>query len=162
MNTCKRIGLIGQIVTVIGFAAALSACGDEASSGAASASSASTAAVGTSSSSTPSTTSSSTSSSSSTTSTSSPAPSSEPQSVSLAWTPPTENTDGSALTNLSGYEIYYGTSSSSLTQKISLNSVGLSDYVVENLTAGTWYFQVIAINAAGVQSGPSSLVSVRI
>ena len=31
-------------------------------------------------------------------------------SATLSWTPPTENTDGSPLTNLSGFQIHYGTS----------------------------------------------------
>ena len=30
-------------------------------------------------------------------------------SMSLSWTPPTQNTDGSALTDLAGYKLYYGT-----------------------------------------------------
>jgi hypothetical protein len=35
-------------------------------------------------------------------------------------------------------------------------------YVVSNLTAGTWYFEVTAVNSAGVDSGPSSTVSATI
>lgn len=31
-------------------------------------------------------------------------------SATLSWTPPTKNTDGSRLTDLAGYKIYYGTS----------------------------------------------------
>jgi hypothetical protein len=84
------------------------------------------------------------------------------QSVTLSWAAPTENTDGTALTNLAGFDIYYGTTASSLTQKISVNTVGLLTYVVENLTSGTWYFEVVAVNASGVQSGPSSVVNVTI
>ena len=83
-------------------------------------------------------------------------------SVTLSWAAPTENTDGSALTNLAGFDIYYGSSAASLTQKISIASVGLLTYVVPNLNSGTWYFEVVAVNAAGVQSGPSSVVSVTI
>src|SRR4029453_5899928 len=37
-------------------------------------------------------------------------------SATLSWTPPTRNTDGTTLTNLPGYRIYYGTSSGSLTR----------------------------------------------
>ena len=35
-------------------------------------------------------------------------------------TPPTQNTDGSALTDLAGMRVYYGTSASSLTQVLDL------------------------------------------
>ena len=83
-------------------------------------------------------------------------------SITLAWDAPTENTNGSALTNLAGFQILYGTSSTSLTQKISINSVGILSYVVENLTPGTWYFEVVAVNSAGEVSGPSTVVSATI
>lgn len=82
-----------------------------------------------------------------------------PTSVTLSWTAPTTNTDGSALTNLSGFDIYYGRSADDLTQKISLGTVGQLSYVIENLSAGTWYFEVIAINSSGVESGPSTTAS---
>ncbi|HZT05298.1 MAG TPA: fibronectin type III domain-containing protein [Steroidobacteraceae bacterium] len=72
--------------------------------------------------------------------------------VSLNWTPPTENTDGTPLTNLSGYDIHYGTQSGDYTQTISLSNPGLAEYVVDNLTPGTYYFSVTAVNSAGTES----------
>jgi hypothetical protein len=83
-------------------------------------------------------------------------------SVTLSWSAPTENTNGSALTNLTGYIIYYGPSASAMTQTIDINTVGMLTYVVDNLSAGTWYFQIVEVNAAGVQSNPSVTVSVSI
>jgi hypothetical protein len=83
-------------------------------------------------------------------------------SITLSWAAPTENTDGSALTDLSGYEIHYGTTATQLTQKISIGTVGISNYVVENLGSGTWYFEVVAVNTIGVESAPSSMVSITI
>ena len=82
--------------------------------------------------------------------------------VTLSWSAPTENTNGSALTNLTGYIIYYGTSASAMTQTIDINTVGMLTYVVDNLSAGSWYFQIVAVNAAGVQSSPSATVSASI
>lgn len=79
-------------------------------------------------------------------------------SASLSWTPPTENTDGSALT-LAGYEIRYGRSAGDLSQSVSIDNPGLSTYVLENLTAGTWYFAVAALNAQGVSSSLSNVAS---
>jgi hypothetical protein len=83
-------------------------------------------------------------------------------SVTLSWTAPTENTNGTALTNLAGFDIHYGNSAGAMTRKISINSVGNLSYVIDDLNAGTWYFEVYAINAFGVQSGPSSTVSTTI
>jgi len=98
----------------------------------------------------------------STSSSSRTASSASADSVTLSWSAPTENTNGSALTNLSGYVIYYGTSPSAMTQTIDINTVGMLTYVVDNLSAGSWYFQIVAVNAAGVQSSPSATVNVNI
>jgi hypothetical protein len=84
------------------------------------------------------------------------------ENVTLSWSAPTENTNGSALTNLSGYIIYYGTSASAMTQTIDINTVGMLTYVVGDLSAGNWYFQIVAVNAAGVESSPSATVNASI
>lgn len=76
----------------------------------------------------------------------------------LSWLPPTENTDGSQLTNLSGYRIYYGTSAGTLNQSIDVSNAGLSNYVVQNLSPATWYFAVKAV-AGGVESNLSNVAS---
>src|SRR6266702_2017750 len=60
----------------------------------------------------------------------------------LDWMPPTENSDGSVLTNLAGYTVYYGTSASNLTQSVKITNPGLSAYTLSNLSSGTWYFAV--------------------
>jgi hypothetical protein len=80
----------------------------------------------------------------------------------LDWTPPTENTDGSVLTNLAGYEVHYGTSPDKLTQIVKLANPGLTSYVVDNLTTGTWYFAVTSYAASGTESSNSGVVSTTI
>lgn len=82
--------------------------------------------------------------------------------VTLSWTPPTSNTNGTALTNLAGYQINYGTSASALTQTVNVAGVGVTNYVVDNLTPGTWYFSVSAYNSSGVQSTPSAVVAIAV
>jgi hypothetical protein len=77
-------------------------------------------------------------------------------SATLNWTPPTQNTDGSPLSDLSGYIIFYGTNASSLSQQISLSDPSLSTYVVPGLSTGTWYFAVKAVTTSGVDSGFSN------
>jgi hypothetical protein len=80
-------------------------------------------------------------------------------SASLGWTAPTKNTDGTALTNLAGYTIHYGTSAGALTQTVQLAIPGATSYVVSNLSAGVYYFAVSAYSAAGTQSANSSVSS---
>ena len=75
------------------------------------------------------------------------------------WHPPTQNTNGSTITNLAGYTIFYGTNKSDLTSSVKLANPGLTSYVVENLAAGTYYFGVTAYNSAGASSSVSGIVS---
>jgi Putative Ig domain len=77
----------------------------------------------------------------------------------LDWTPPTDNTDGTSLTNLAGYQINYGTTANDLTQTVRIANPGLTSYMVTDLSIGTWYFAVEAYNTAGVLSAPSNVVS---
>lgn len=79
--------------------------------------------------------------------------------ASLTWLPPTENTDGSSLTNLAGYRIVYGASATQLTQSIQVTNVGMSSYVVEDLAPGTYYFAVRAYTSAGAESADSNVVA---
>jgi len=83
-------------------------------------------------------------------------------SVTLDWTPPTENTDGSTMTNLAGYTVHYGTDRTKLTQSIKVSNAGVATFVVDNLTAGTWYFSVTSFNAQGVESTYSGVVSTKV
>lgn len=82
--------------------------------------------------------------------------------VTLQWTPPTENTNGSALTNLSGYNIHYGTASGDYTQTISVSNAGIATYVVDDLGPGTYYFSVGAVNSKGTESPLSSEVAATV
>jgi hypothetical protein len=77
----------------------------------------------------------------------------------LAWVVPSKNTDGSALTNLAGYRIYYGTRADSLTEVIDVPTIGATDYVIDNLTAGTYYFSIRTYTSAGTESALSKIVS---
>jgi Fibronectin type III domain len=80
-------------------------------------------------------------------------------SAELSWMPPTENTDGSVLADLAGYEIRYGRSSTELSATIDLTNPSLNRYLVENLSAGTWYFAVTSVNSQGARSAPSNVAS---
>ncbi len=78
--------------------------------------------------------------------------------ASVTWQAPTLRQDGSALTNLAGYRVYYGTSANSLTNSIAVNDAGANNYQVTSLAAGTYYFAVSAIDSDGTES-PLSLTA---
>lgn len=77
----------------------------------------------------------------------------------LDWIPPTQNTDESPLTDLAGYRVYWGLAEGSADgnySTVTLNSAGLTSYVVENLVPGNYFFTVSALSARGVESDPSN------
>jgi hypothetical protein len=79
--------------------------------------------------------------------------------VTLAWTVPTLNTNGTTITNLAGYRINYGTTSTELSQSVTIANPATTSYVVSDLSAGTWYFTVEAYNTDGTYSAASNVGS---
>jgi len=80
-------------------------------------------------------------------------------SATLTWAPPTRNSDGSALNDLAGYRIVYGTSANALDRTIEVRNPGISSYVVENLSPATYYFAVRAFSSSGSESANSNVAS---
>jgi hypothetical protein len=79
-------------------------------------------------------------------------------SAGLLWTAPTQNTDGTLLTDLAGFTIYYGTDLGAL-QSVQLADPGATSYVISNLSTGLYYFAVAAYTAAGIESVQSAMSS---
>ena len=77
-------------------------------------------------------------------------------STTLSWTAPTQNEDGSALEDLAGYKIYWGTTPGNYTNSVTIDTIGTTTYVVENLSPGTYEFVATAYNTSGVESRYSS------
>lgn len=77
----------------------------------------------------------------------------------MSWDSPTFNNDGSALNNLSAFRVIYGNSPTNMDRTIEVTNPGVSMYVVDGLSPGTYYFIVRAINDQGVESSNSNVVS---
>jgi hypothetical protein len=90
-----------------------------------------------------------------------PAPPASPTtgSATLSWTVPTQNTNGTPVTDLAGYHIYYGTTEGAWTSTITVLEATETSYVVNGLAAGTYYFAVVAFNTAGEDSPQSNIAS---
>jgi len=84
------------------------------------------------------------------------------KSVSISWTPPTQNDDGSTLTDLAGYKIHYGSASKSYTQSVALTSAGLTRYQLDSLPSGKIFIAMTAVNAQGAESEFSPELSVTV
>lgn len=77
----------------------------------------------------------------------------------INWTPPTQNVDGSSLTDLDGFYVSYGRASNQLDQRVDVTNQGLTTATVSNLASGTWYFAVSAYTTAGVTSEISNVAT---
>lgn len=73
-------------------------------------------------------------------------------SVTLNWHAPTQNEDGSTLTDLAGYRIYWGTDPGIYTDSVTIDNPSVTTYLVDNLSAGQYEFVATSFNASGVES----------
>ena len=73
----------------------------------------------------------------------------------LTWDAPTQRTDNTVLTDLAGYEIHFGQSPRSYSNRITVKNPGITTYMVDNLSSGTWYFAVSAFDSSGQKSNVS-------
>lgn len=79
--------------------------------------------------------------------------------VLVSWTAPTTNTDGSQLTDLAGFNIYRGTSATTLARIKSVGANVLS-YSDAGLGNGTYFYGVTAVNANSKESDQAKSPSV--
>ena len=81
----------------------------------------------------------------------------------LSWEAPTTNADGSTLTDLASYRIYYGTTSPlSKTNSQGLDVGNTTTYTLSGLDIGIFYFAASAMDFRGNESNLSNEVSKEI
>jgi hypothetical protein len=80
-------------------------------------------------------------------------------SVTLSWTPPTTNEDGSALSDLAGYRVYWGTTQGVYPNSAPIDNPGTATYVLDNLTPNKYYFVATAIDTSGNESTFSAVAT---
>lgn len=80
-------------------------------------------------------------------------------SLTVSWEAPTTNADGSALTDLSGFKIYYGTvrDRDTLNNVVTIDNPSVNRFVVENLAPGTYFVAASAFNSRGMESERSEV-----
>ncbi len=77
-------------------------------------------------------------------------------SVSLSWQIPTQNTDGTPLTDLARFRINWTRTNNGTKGSVTINNPSVSSYVIQNLAPGTYEFTIVAINDDGIASVPSN------
>ena len=76
----------------------------------------------------------------------------------LGWVAPTENVDGTPLTDLAGFKVYYGASSRSYGDSTAMLLTDQLEIEL-SLPAGEYYFAVTAIDDEGNESAYSNEVT---
>lgn len=78
-------------------------------------------------------------------------------SATLTWQPPASNMDGTPLTDLTAFKVYWGTTQGTYPNSIRIASNAARTHTVTGLATGTWYFVVTAQNANGTESPYSNV-----
>jgi hypothetical protein len=76
-------------------------------------------------------------------------------STTLTWQPPAFNVDGTPLSNLTAFNVYWGTTPGTYPNSTSIAHIAgtaTRSHTVTGLGTGTWYFVVTALNAKGIES----------
>ncbi len=77
--------------------------------------------------------------------------------VTVAWQAPAENTDGTPISGLSGYRIFYGEQSGSYSDDTFVADPQATEVELD-LAPGSYYMAMSAVTAAGIQSALSNEV----
>lgn len=80
----------------------------------------------------------------------------------LSWTPPMQNTDGTALQDLAGYRVYFGQDPDNLTDAADLLWGGYLWVQFAGLDPGDWYFSIRSYNSEGIESDFAPMVSKQV
>ena len=72
----------------------------------------------------------------------------------VRWAAPTENVDGTPLTDLNGFAVYWGNGSRSYSSSVNLGA-GAREWTLD-VAPGTYYLAVTAINSQSEESGYSN------
>ena len=75
--------------------------------------------------------------------------------VDISWAAPTENVDGSSLTDLAGYRIYIGESSRDYSDVLEVADPAATSRSIR-ATSGDWYISMTALDEDGNESAFSN------
>ena len=71
--------------------------------------------------------------------------------ISISWVAPTENVDGTPLTDLTSYRIYYGTESRAYSSSIEITNASATSHSF-NAASGDYFVTMTALDGEGNES----------
>jgi hypothetical protein len=81
-------------------------------------------------------------------------------SVTLSWDPPVQRTDGTPLTELGGYHLYFG--AAALDRRVVIDNPGITTWTLTDLAAGTWQVALSAFDQDGLESELSNVLEISL
>jgi hypothetical protein len=82
--------------------------------------------------------------------------------ITISWTPATQRTDGSPLTNIHGHRLHWGTSPETYTNSVLVQGGGITAYVIDNLLPASYYIAASTVDANGLESDLSDPVTISL
>jgi hypothetical protein len=67
----------------------------------------------------------------------------------------TGRTDGTAPSRVAAYRVFFGQDTDDLDQWVDLRDPGVTSAQFSGMAPGRWFFLVVAIDSAGLESAPS-------
>jgi hypothetical protein len=83
----------------------------------------------------------------------------QPGHATVYWDQPLDNVDGSVLTDLAGFRVYYGRLPDHLANRVVIANPGVTSAVIDNLSPETWYFAVAAYTRGGIEGELSEVLA---
>jgi hypothetical protein len=88
-----------------------------------------------------------------------PPPTASAGSITLSWVAPATNADGTPVSDLAGYRVYYGNASGNYSDNVTVSGPSTLTTTISNLPASTYYVVVRAFNTVNMESQASMEVS---
>ena len=84
--------------------------------------------------------------------------------LTIKWAPPTEREDGTPLdmAEISGYRIYYGTTTGDYPNQVDINDSTVVETVIEDIPSGTYFVVATTIDIDGRESVYSTEFQIQI
>ena len=76
--------------------------------------------------------------------------------VTIRWQAPTEDINDDPLSGIQAYKIFYGTIQGNYDQSVTINNGNASEYIIQDLTPGDYFFTMVAITNNGMESAMST------
>ena len=73
----------------------------------------------------------------------------------VSWAPVTQRTDGTVPSRVAGYRVFYGLDANHPDEWVDVRDPSLTSAQFSGLAPGRWWFAVVAIDDAGLESEPS-------